>query len=100
MCLSFQQAICIVLQKKLSKAIAVYQPKAVFLGGGVISNQYFRRELRRSAKPLPVLIPYSKKLFTDNAAMIGIAAYHHYQENDFVTPSADGLIDRQPNLNF
>ena len=97
-CASFQQAIAISLTTKLKKAINQYQPKALFLGGGVFSNLYLRRQIRLAAKPLPVLVPYSKKLFTDNAAMIGVAAYWHYLKKDFVKDI--GSLGRQPNLNF
>ncbi len=98
MAAAFQQTIAISLCNKLKQSIKQYQPKTILLGGGVISNLYLRRQIRLAAKPLPVLIPYSKKLFTDNAAMIGIAAYHHFLEKDFVK-NLDAL-DRQPNLNF
>ena len=95
MCAAFQQAIAISLCTKLKNAIKQYQPKAILLGGGVISNLYIRRQIRAAAKPLPVLVPAYKKLFTDNAAMIGIAAYWHYLRQDFADPET---LDRQPNL--
>ena len=95
---AFQQSIAISLYTKLKKAIKQYQPKAILLGGGVFANLYLRRQVRLAAKPLPVLIPYSKKLFTDNAAMIGIAAYFHFLKKDFVKNPAS--LDRQPSLNF
>jgi N6-L-threonylcarbamoyladenine synthase len=98
MAAAFQQAIAISLCTKLKNAIKQYQPKAILLGGGVFSNLYLRRQVRLSAKPLPVYLPYSKKLFTDNAAMIGIAAYDHYLKKDFIEDVA--TLDRQPNLNF
>ncbi len=97
MCALFQKAIAISLQTKLSKAIAIYQPQALLLGGGVMSNLYIRRQIRATARPLPVLLPYSKKLYTDNAAMIGVAAHWHYLKKDFADPAS---LDRQPNLNF
>ena len=98
MCAAFQQAIAISLTTKLKKAINQYQPKTILLGGGVISNLYIRRQIRAAAKPLPIFLPYSKRLYTDNAAMIGVAAYFHYLKKDFVK-DPDSL-DRQPNLNF
>lgn len=98
MAAAFQQAIAISLCTKLKNAIKQYQPKTILLGGGVMANLYLRRPIRAAARPLPVLIPYSKKLFTDNAAMIGIAAYYHYLKKDFVKDIAS--LDRQPNLNF
>lgn len=98
MCAAFQQAIAVSLVTKLKKAIAQYRPKALLLGGGVFSNLYLRRQVRLAARPIPIYIPYSKKLFTDNAAMIGVAAYYHYLKKDFVKDIAS--LDRQPNLSF
>ena len=98
MCAGFQKAIALSLTTKLKKAIDQCQPKALLLGGGVFANLYLRRQVRSAAKPLPVFIPYSKKLFTDNAAMIGVAAYWHYLKKDFVKDI--DKLDRQPNLNF
>ena len=98
MCAGFQKAIALSLTTKLKKAINQYQPKAVLLGGGVIANLYIRRQIRAAAKPLPVFLPYSKKLYTDNAAMIAIAAYYKFLKKDFVKDIAG--LDRQPNLNF
>ena len=98
MCAGFQKAIALSLTTKLKKAIDQYQPKALLLGGGVFANLYLRRQVRSAAKPLPVFIPYSKKLFTDNAAMIAIAAYYKFLKKDFVKDI--DRLDRQPNLNF
>jgi len=97
---SFQQAIATSLTTKLTKAIKQHSPKAVLLGGGVFSNLYIRNKVRSSVKPfnLPVHLPYSKKLFTDNAAMICIPAYYKYLKKDFVK-NIDKL-DRQPSLGF
>lgn len=91
LCASFQQAIAISLCTKLKKAIKQYQPQAILLGGGVFSNLYLRRQVRAAAQPLPLFLPYSQRLYTDNAAMIGIAA-------QFNQPS--DKLDRQPNLNI
>jgi len=100
LCASFQKAIAISLTTKLKKAIEKYNPKAVLLGGGVISNLYIRNQLRQTIKQynIPMHIPYSKKLLTDNAAMVCIPAYFKYLNQDFVK-NIDKL-DRQPNLNF
>jgi len=98
LCAAFQQAIAVSLTTKLKKAIDQYQPRVILLGGGVFSNLYLRRRVRLTARPLPVFVPYAKKLFTDNAAMIGVAAYWHFLKKDFVK-DIDSL-DRQPSLNF
>src|SRR3989344_5136730 len=97
---SFQQAVAISLTTKLSKAIAMYQPKAILLGGGVISNLYIRRQIRQSVKPfnLPIYLPYSKKLYTDNAAMIAIPAYFKFLKKEFVTNLS--ALARQPSLSL
>ncbi len=51
--------------------------KTVLVGGGVGANVMFRKKLHELAKRnnLNILFPYSKKLYTDNAGMVGVAAY-------------------------
>lgn len=97
---SFVKACVEALTIKLEKAIKLHHPKQIVLGGGVISNLYLRKEVRKTAKKygLKVFIPYNKKLFTDNAAMIGVCAFYQAQRGDFVK-NIDKL-DRLPNLNF
>lgn len=97
---SFQRVVTISLIDKLELAIKNTKPKGILLGGGVISNLYIRNHIRTAMKKhkLPVYIPYSKKLFTDNAAMIGVAAYYQLQRNDFVKDISS--LDRKPNLSF
>ncbi len=97
-CASFQQSISISLCTKLKKAIKQYQPKTILIGGGVFSNLYLRRQIRVAANPIPLFLPYSKKLYTDNAAMIAVAASFKYLNHDFVKDIP--AIDRQPTLNF
>jgi len=100
MCASFQQAIADSLTNKLNKAIGQYQPKTILLGGGVISNLYIRRQIHTAVKlfNLPIYLPCSKKLFTDNAAMICIPAYYQYLKKDWIKNLK--TLDRQPNLTF
>ncbi len=97
---SFEKAAIEALMIKFKKAIAIYQPKQIILGGGVINNLKLRKEARKAARKfnLEVFIPYDKKLFTDNAAMIGVCAWHQAKRNDFVKDI--DFLDRQPNLNF
>ena len=103
MCAAFQQAISISLVTKLTKAIKKHQPKSILLGGGVFSNLYFRNQVRSTVKSfdLPIYLPYSKKLYTDNAAMICIPAYYKYLKKNFYRGSTPvNKLDRQPSLNF
>lgn len=97
---SFEQAVIISLSIKFKKAIERYQPKQIVLGGGVINNLHLRQAMRKIARDqkIPFFVPYSKKLFSDNAAMIGICAYYQAKRNDFVKNIR--TLDRQPNLNF
>jgi N6-L-threonylcarbamoyladenine synthase len=99
-CASFQATIVNALLLKTKRAINLHQPKSIWLGGGVGANWQLRRELRKLARRqgLPLLTPYSNVLFTDNAAMIGIAAYFKSQRSDFVK-DLDSL-DRLPNLSL
>ncbi|MBP9702250.1 tRNA (adenosine(37)-N6)-threonylcarbamoyltransferase complex transferase subunit TsaD [Candidatus Woesebacteria bacterium] len=96
---SFQSAVFKHLMKRLRRAIDLYSPQMLLLGGGVVSNTELRESTRNLAKEygLRVHYPYTKKMITDNAAMIGVAAYHQYLRNDFIEPTS---LDRLPNLNF
>lgn len=97
---SFTLTIAKALAIKLKKAILLHHPKQIVLGGGVINNFTVRKEVRRVAHlfGLSVFIPYTTKLFTDNAAMVGVCAWYHAQQGNFVKNFH--LLDRQPNLNF
>ncbi len=67
----------------------------LLVGGGVAANVEIRKRLRKLGKEFGVKVhfPYSKKLYGDNAAMIGIAAYFKSQRGEFVEPDK---IDRNP----
>ena len=95
---SFQEACFEQLIRKTSQAIKVYQPKTLLCGGGVIANKTLRKLLRRLARQnnLPILFPANKNLITDNAGMIGVAAYFHWLRKDFVKNPES--LDREPRL--
>jgi N6-L-threonylcarbamoyladenine synthase len=88
------------LTNKLKLAINQTNPKCIILGGGVISNSEIRNNVRKLARKhnLKVYIPYSPKLFTDNAAMIGVAAYFKLKKGEQVKDL--NSLDRLPSLNF
>lgn len=92
---SFEDAAIRHLQEKMEEAIIRYTPKMVIVGGGVTGSAKVRAGLRQIAKKhgLEMYYPYSERLFTDNAAMIGVAAHFHYQNQDFTDPDA---VDRSP----
>lgn len=97
---SFQNAVFTALIYKLNKAVIKYQPKSIWLGGGVSANKYFKLLLRQycSKYNLNFYYPKSHKLSSDNAAMIGLAAYFHFQNQDFV--SDFNLLQRVPRLSL
>lgn len=99
-CASFEKSLISSLMIKLEKAILIYRPKQIVLGGGVINSEKLRREARKIARKnhLHLFIPYSKNLLTDNAAMIGVAAYYQALRGKLVKNLKE--LDRQPNLNF
>jgi N6-L-threonylcarbamoyladenine synthase len=88
-CASFQSAVVDTLVKKTLRAVEIHKPKSVLLSGGVSANALLRNTLKQElAKHFPhvryCLPPLSYT--TDNAAMIGIAAYFHLQKNDLTDP--------------
>lgn len=96
---SFQRAVFKHLMTRFKRAIDLYSPKMILLGGGVVSNVDLRNLTRKTAEEysIPTHIPYSKKLITDNAAMIGVVASYKFARSEF---SALSSLDRLPSLNF
>ncbi len=77
LCANFQNVLIESLLLKTSIALKTYRPKSLLLAGGVINNQVLRKKFEtKFKKELPVYFP-SQSLCTDNAAMIGAAAYFH-----------------------
>lgn len=73
----FQEAVVDVLSSKLMRAAKRYKVKTVLLGGGVAANQCLRDRVTSLAKKnkLKLVVP-DFKYCTDNAVMIGAAAYY------------------------
>lgn len=97
---SFQQAALTHLLKRFEKAVQLYQPQTVVLGGGVVSNIALRTATRRVSREygVRVAIPFSAKLFTDNAGMIGVVAWYQAKQGRILTDAL--TVERKPNLNF
>jgi len=84
MCFETQQAIIDVLIKKTIKAAKDFNAKTVILGGGVTANnelrKQFKSQIKNSKLKIQFLVP--PKIFcTDNAAMVGVAAFFRQQRN-------------------
>lgn len=76
LCVLFEAAALDVLVIKLTKAINIYNPKEVWLGGGVGASQELRRKVNGVGDELGLKVRVANdiNLLVDNAAMIGIAA--------------------------
>jgi N6-L-threonylcarbamoyladenine synthase len=89
---SFQMAVVDALIIKTKTAADKYDVAEILLAGGVSANALLRNKLMAVAGR-PVRAPILS-LCTDNAAMIGAAAYWHYKAGHF----SDWDLDVVPNL--
>lgn len=84
LCASIQKCIVGFLIKKLEKAVKECGVKQIAIAGGVSANSLLRSELQRlgDRHHWKVFIP-KFQFCTDNAAMVGIAGYFKYLNNEF-----------------
>ena len=79
MCNSFQNRVVSVIVKKTMRAIFEYNVKNLVLAGGVAANSYLRECLTYECEKNNINFSYPRISYcTDNAAMIGSAAYYAY----------------------
>lgn len=92
---SFQEAVIEVIVHKTMEAVTEAKQDKLVLAGGVAANSRLRAELSHACEKAGVkLYVPSPVLCTDNAAMIGCAAYYKYKAQ-----GADGLdLDAYPGL--
>lgn len=92
---SFQEAVADVLSAKLVRAALDKKSRYVVLAGGVASNSRLRELLRQRGEQAGIEVLYpSPVLCTDNAAMIGCAAYYRYVNG----MRSDFTLNAVPNL--
>ena len=92
---SFQKAVTDVLVGNAMKAIDEFKMDKFAIAGGVASNGTLRETMREACEKKGVKFYHPSPIFcTDNAAMIGAAAYY-----DFLAGKRDGLdLNAVPNL--
>jgi N6-L-threonylcarbamoyladenine synthase len=84
-CASIQLTLTDILFNKLTKAAKAHQIKQIAIAGGVSANSAIRKrlELEGEKRGWKTFIP-AFEYCTDNAAMIAMAGYFKYLDNDFV----------------
>ncbi|MGB1044067.1 MAG: tRNA (adenosine(37)-N6)-threonylcarbamoyltransferase complex transferase subunit TsaD [Flavobacteriaceae bacterium] len=85
-CASVQSTIVSILMQKIEMALDRHPVKALAIGGGVAANSAIRSAVLnfKNSHGINVHIP-KFEFCTDNAAMIGIAAYFKYQKEYFTS---------------
>lgn len=99
---SFQNVAFMHIEKILEYQIKNYNLdiKDLLLGGGVANNTEIKKRLRRICKKYKIKlhVPYTKKLNSDNAAMIGVCAYLKYKGSNLKDFYNYNEVDRNPKL--
>lgn len=78
---SFQKAVTDVLVENAMRAVDEYGLKKFAIAGGVASNSTLRKAMKEACAEKQIEFYYPSPIFcTDNAAMIGVAAYYDYRK--------------------
>ena len=76
---SFQKAVTDVLVANAMHALTDYHADKFAIAGGVASNRALREAMKTACEKRGVKLYYPSPVYcTDNAAMIGVAAYYEY----------------------
>lgn len=79
MCASFQASVLDVMIEKTKLAAKTYQVEQIIVAGGVAANSGLRVRIYEEIKGIDIIFP-SMAYCTDNAAMIGAAAYFQFKK--------------------
>lgn len=95
-CSSFQESVTEVLVEKTKAAANDFKVDQIIVVGGVAANKGLRTKLRERITNIEIIIP-PVKYCTDQAAMIGIAAYY---QNKVKKAQKNYFIKGNSNLSF
>ncbi len=86
LCTSFEDVVVEILTKKTMRAVKEYNVKQLLIAGGVSANSAIRERFSElcDKENVELLVP-KLKYCTDNAAMIGSAAYKMYLKKQFAS---------------
>ena len=92
---SFQKAVVDVLTEHAMLALDKNGDKKFAIAGGVASNRHLREAMEKECAKRNIVFYRPAPIYcTDNAAMIGAAAYYEYQKGNFAGPDLNAV----PNL--
>ncbi len=78
---SFQKAVTDVLTENAMRAVDEFGMDTLAIAGGVASNGTLRNAMKEACEKKGIKFYHPSPIFcTDNAAMIGVAAYYEYQK--------------------
>ena len=98
---SFQNCVTSHLVDKTKKALLKYNIKTFLISGGVAANSFIRESLKSMCESIGVTMYMPEKRYcTDNAAMIGAAAYVLYKHKQFAPLSTNALSHASLEMNF
>ena len=80
---AFQEVALNSLINKTIKALEMYPCKMFVIAGGVACNSRLRELVSEKIKDVKIILS-PLKYCTDNATMIGVAAWHYYHNNKFI----------------
>ena len=91
---SFQEAVTDVLSRHLIECAKKYGVKRIALAGGVAANKALRERVEELAEKNGMDFAFpSMPLCTDNAAMIGCAAYYEYKNGKIADMSLNAIAN-------
>ena len=98
-CAAFETAVVQTLVGKTLRAAAAYKVRHIAVGGGVAANTFLRQTLQQAAARKAIAVHFvERKLSSDNAAMIALAAYKKLEYAEKSGRPLKPNVDIDPNM--